>query len=262
MVAPLVAKAFVRSGDEVSVSNCGLADRLNKWVSLTPAEREALARLEDRPKPIRRGAVLIEEQARSDELFVVQQGMLMCYVLLDDGSRQVVRFLFPGDLFALSALVYGRSPDTVVAVSNAIVCPFDRSQIAGMATRHPRLFSLILVLNQIERVITTDRLAGLGRTSARVRVATLLLSLRGQMRQAGMEVAESFAPGLTQEEMGDAIGLTAVHVNRMLRQLEDDRLIKRQGGRVHLLDEARLVREAGYIDRFEGLDLSWLPPGH
>lgn len=243
------------------MSNCGLADRLNRWVALTPAERDALARLEERPRAIRRGAVLMEEQARSDELFVVQQGMLMCYILLDDGSRQVVRFLFPGDLFALSALVYGRSPDTVVAVSNAIVCPFDRSHFAILATEHPRLSSLVLVLNQIERVITTDRLAGLGRTSARVRVATLLLSLRGQMRHAGLAVDTSFALGLTQEEMGDAIGLTAVHVNRMLRQLEDDALIKREGGRVYLLDEARLVREAGYIDRFEGLDLSWLPPG-
>lgn len=256
-----MAKALVRSGDEVSVSNFGLADRLDKWVSLTPAERDALSRLEDRPRAIRRGTVLMDEQMRGEELFVVQQGMLMCYVLLDDGSRQIVRFLFPGDLFALSALIYGRSPDTVVAVSNAIVCPFDRSQIGVLATDHPRLLSLILVLNQIERVITTDRLAGLGRTSARARVATLLLSLRGQMRQAGMDVGASFAPGLTQEEMGDAIGLTAVHVNRMLRQLEDEALIKREGGRVHLLDEAQLVREARYIDRFEGLDLSWLPPG-
>ncbi|WP_322964864.1 Crp/Fnr family transcriptional regulator [Sphingomonas fuzhouensis] len=243
------------------MTDWGLADRLRKWVSLTPTECDALSRLEDRPRTIRRGTVLIDEQVRSEELFVVKQGMLMCYVLLDDGSRQIVRFLYPGDLFALSALVYGRSLDTIVAVSHAVVCPFDRAEMATLANEHPRLLSLILVLNQIERVITTDRLAGLGRTSARARVATLLLSLRGQMRHAGLDVGTSFALGLTQEEMGDAIGLTAVHVNRMLRQLEDEGLITREGGRVHLLDEARLVREAGYIDRFEGLDLSWLPPG-
>ncbi|WP_230481581.1 Crp/Fnr family transcriptional regulator [Sphingomonas sp. Leaf21] len=242
------------------MSNFGLADRLDRWVDLTPAERDALARLEERPRPIRRGLVLMDEQARSDDLYVVLQGMLMCYVLLDDGSRQIVRFLFPGDLFAMSTLVYGRSPDTVVAISNAVVCAFDRSHITRLAVEHPRLFSLILVLNQIERVITTDRLAGLGRTSARARVATLLLSLRGQMRQAGLTIGASFVPGLTQEEMGDAIGLTAVHVNRMLRVLEDEGLIKREGGRVFLVDEARLAREAGYIDRFEDLDLSWLPP--
>ncbi|MEK9212173.1 Crp/Fnr family transcriptional regulator [Sphingomonas sp. 2378] len=242
------------------MSNFGLADRLNKWVDLTPAERDALSRMEDKPRSIRRGLVLMNERSRTEELSIVLQGMLMCYVLLDDGSRQIVRFLFPGDLFAMSTLVYGRSPDTIVAVSNAVVCSFDRSHMTRLATDHPRLFSLILVLNQIERVVTTDRLAGLGRTAARARVATLLLSLRGQMRQAGMTVGTSFTPGLTQEEMGDAIGLTAVHVNRMLRLLEDEGLIKREGGRVFLLDEERLVQESGYIDRFAGLDLSWLPP--
>lgn len=241
------------------MSKSGLADRLDKWIALTPAERQTLCAFEERPRSLRRGAVLMDDHSRGDDLFVVQQGMLMCYVLLDDGSRQIVRFLFPGDLFALSALVYGRSLDTIVAVANSVVCAFDRTRITRLAVDHPRLMSLLLVLNQIERVITTDRLAGLGRTSARTRVATLLLSLRGQMRQAGLDVGDSFVPGLTQEEMGDAIGLTAVHVNRMLRQLEEEGLVTRQGGRVQLLNEARLVREVRYVDRFEGLDLSWLP---
>ena len=115
------------------MSKSGLADRLDKWIALTPAERQTLARFEERPRSLRRGAVLMDEHSRNDELFVVQQGVLMCYVLLDDGSRQIVRFLFPGDLFALSALVYGRSLDTVVAVTNSVVCAFDRGQMARLA---------------------------------------------------------------------------------------------------------------------------------
>ncbi|MBL7372783.1 winged helix-turn-helix domain-containing protein, partial [Escherichia coli] len=54
-------------------------------------------------------------------------------------------------------------------------------------------------------------------------------------------------------------GLTAVHVNRMLRQLEEEGLIAREGGRMTLLDERALVRAANYVNRYEGLDLSWLP---
>ncbi|MFA6046857.1 MAG: helix-turn-helix domain-containing protein, partial [Phycisphaerales bacterium] len=60
-------------------------------------------------------------------------------------------------------------------------------------------------------------------------------------------------------EIGDATGLTAVHVNRMLRQLEDDRLISREGGKVKFADEKALTRAANYVDRYENLDLSWLP---
>ncbi len=68
-----------------------------------------------------------------------------------------------------------------------------------------------------------------------------------------------FALGLTQEEIGDATGLTSVHVNRMLRQLEEEGMIARGSGRVTLTDERALARAANYVDRYEGLDLSWLP---
>ena len=65
--------------------------------------------------------------------------------------------------------------------------------------------------------------------------------------------------GLTQEEIGDATGLTAVHVNRMLRQFEEEGMIARDAGRVRFRDERALARSANYVDRYEGLDLGWLP---
>ncbi|XAF97911.1 Crp/Fnr family transcriptional regulator [Sphingomonas sp. NY01] len=230
-------------------------------VELTPGERNTLIQIEERTRTVSRGAVLLREHDRMDELFVVREGMMMAYVLLDDGSRQIVRFLFPGDIFALSALVYRGSPDTVVALSTAVLSVIDRSTIARLSEEHPRLLCLLLVLNQIERVAATDRMAGLGRTSARARVATLLLDLRNRMRRADMDIDAIFPLRLTQEEIGDATGLTAVHVNRMLRQLEEDGMIARESGRVVIRDEAALARETNYVDRYNKLDLGWLPPG-
>jgi CRP-like cAMP-binding protein len=118
---------------------------------------------------------------------------------------------------------------------------------------------MILVYCQIERVALTDRLAALGRTSAKARVAALLLELRNRLRATDKTIANAFALGLTQEEIGDATGLTAVHVNRMLRQLEEEGMIARDSGKVTLLDERGLGRAANYVNRFERLDLSWLP---
>ena len=65
---------------------------------------------------------------------------------------------------------------------------------------------------------------------------------------------------LTQEDIGDATGLTAVHVNRMMRGLVDDGLIERNGNHVRFLDETRLADEAGFTDRFASIDTGWLPP--
>ena len=235
------------------------ADVLSELVDLTPGERTALENLEDRQRHLRRGAVLQRENETGGELYILRKGLMMSYVLLDDGSRQILRFLFPGDMLGVSGVIYRAAPETLCALSDCTVSPFDRTQLADVITSHPRLSAMILVYCQIERVSLTDRLAALGRTNAKARVAALLLELRNRLRATDKSITDGFMLGLTQEEVGDATGLTAVHVNRMLRQLEEEGLIARENGRVTLVDEQSLCRAANYVNRFEKLDLSWLP---
>jgi CRP/FNR family transcriptional regulator, anaerobic regulatory protein len=241
------------------VSGSCFADVLSELVDLTAGESAALEKLEERQRHVRRGAVLQRENEACNELFVLRRGLMMSYVLLDDGSRQILRFLFPGDMLGVSSAVYKEAPETLAALSDCVVSPFDRAALSAIMSEHPRLSALILVYCQIERVALTDRLAALGRTSAKARVAALLLELRNRLRATDKSIASAFALGLTQEEIGDATGLTAVHVNRMLRQLEEDGLIARESGRVTLKDERALAHAANYVNRYQGLDLSWLP---
>lgn len=241
------------------MSGSCFAEILSKLVDLTDIERSALEKLEERQRHVRRGAVLQRENEACAELFILRKGLMMSYVLLDDGSRQILRFLFPGDMLGISSAIYSEAPETLAALSDCVVSPFDRAALSEMMVAHPRLSAMVLVYSQVERVSLTDRLAALGRTSAKARVAALLLELRNRLRHTDSSIANVFALGLTQEEVGDATGLTAVHVNRMLRQLEEDAMIAREGGRVTLLDERALARVANYVNRYEGLDLSWLP---
>jgi CRP/FNR family transcriptional regulator len=241
------------------VSGSCFADILSELVDLTEGEKAALEKLEERQRHVRRGAVLQRENEACGELFVMRKGLMMSYVLLDDGSRQILRFHFPGDLLGVSSMIYREAPESLYALSDCVVCPFDRAALAELMVDHPRLSALLLVYCQIERVALTDRLAALGRTSAKQRVAALLLELRNRLRATDRSVANAFALALTQEEIGDATGLTSVHVNRMLRQLEEEGLIARELGRVTLLDERALARAANYVNRYERLDLGWLP---
>lgn len=235
------------------------AEILSELVELTPNERATLEQLESRQRQVRRGAVLQRENEACGEMFILRKGLMMSYVLLDDGSRQILRFLFPGDMLGMSSAIYREAPETLAALSDCTVSPFDRTALAGIMTAHPRLSAMVMVYAQIERVALTDRLAALGRTSAKARVAALLLELRNRLRVSDKSITNMFVLGLTQEEVGDATGLTAVHVNRMLRQLEEDGLIAREAGKVTLVDERALARAANYVNRYEGLDLSWLP---
>jgi CRP/FNR family transcriptional regulator len=253
-----VGDLFRRKRESYRLPPTSFADRVGDLITLSTDERTALVRLEERERPLRSGAVLLREKDPLTELFVLKRGTMMTYVLLDDGSRQILRFCFPGDLLGDSAFAFRESRETIAALSDCVVATVDRAAVRALIAAHPRLGALLLAVGQIERLALTERLAGLGRTSARTRVAALLLDLRDRMRRVDPSITTSFAPGLTQEEIGDATGLTAVHVNRMLRRLELDGLIARTSGRVTLLNEAALVREANYVDHIARLDLGWL----
>ena len=237
----------------------GFADRLGLLTTLTLNERAAIARLEDRERSLRRGAVLMREHDSGADLFVLKRGMLTSYVLLSDGSRQILRFLFPGDLVATAMLLHAKSTETVAALTDSVVAPIDRGMLATTIAAHPRLAALMIAVGQSTQQALSDRLSALGRTSAKARIAALLLEIRDGLRRADPTVGTAFALMVTQEEIGDATGLTAVHVNRMLRQLEESALIVREAGRVRLLDERALADIANYVDRRIGIDLDWMP---
>jgi CRP/FNR family transcriptional regulator len=158
----------------------------------------------------------------------------------------------------LPLLAFADSPETVTAVTDVILCPFSRERLATIICEHPRIAALLLGLAVADRVSLADRLASIGRTSARARISSLLCEIFARMRRLGTPHDEAIQLPLTQEEIGDATGLTAVHVNRMMRGIVEDGLIERNGNSIRLLDEARLYGEANFIDR-TGMETSWLP---
>lgn len=225
---------------------------------LSDAEHQSLDRLEEQDRSYRRGALIISENEASRELFIVRSGWLHASVVLGNGSRQIMRFHFQGDILGLPFLAFADSPETVTAVTDVTLCPFSRERLAALLSDHPRLGALLLSLAVANGVTLADRLASIGRTSARARVGSLICEVFARMRQLGADRDAGLQLPLTQEDIGDATGLTAVHVNRMMRALVQDGIIERSGNEMRLLDEKRLVAESSFVDR-SGLETGWLP---
>ena len=238
-----------------------LAERLSHYVRLSEAESLSLSRLEEQERAYRRGAVVIRENEGPRELFIVRSGWLHSSGVLGNGSRQILRFHFQGDILGLPLLAFAEPPETVTAVTDVVLSPFSREKLGQIIGDHPRLGALILALSVAERVALADRLASIGRTSARARVGSLICEIVSRMRRLGAVSENGYVQlPLTQEDIGDATGLTSVHVNRMMRALAEDGVIERNGGNhVRLLDEKRLIADSNYIDR-TGLETGWLPP--
>ncbi|CAN5279781.1 Crp/Fnr family transcriptional regulator [soil metagenome] len=237
------------------------AERLEKHLTLTEAERKALARLEENQRKVKRGGMIQRENEPVTELFVLRRGRVMSFVIMPDGSRQILRVYFAGDFIGSASTVYTRAPESLVALTDVTLCPFDKHGLRTLLEEQPRVAALMFILAQTERVAMTDRLASLGRTSAKARVAAFLLDIIDRLRIMDDEVKDSFQLKLTQEEIGDAVGLTSVHVNRMIRQMETDGLIARLNGTITLLDEKMLEQIGHYTNRYKDLDLDWLPAG-
>lgn len=237
-----------------------LADRLGLHVRLTGAERAALADLESQERQWRRGAVIVREGEPLRELFVVRSGWLHCSAMLGNGNRQILRFYFPGELPGLTALAYRDASETLTAVTDVALGIFSREQLGEVLGQHPRLGALLLMSAVAERASLADRLASIGRTSARARVAALLCEIYHRLKRLGHVENGAMSLPLTQEEIGDATGLTSVHVNRMMRRLCEANIIERQGATLKVLDEEGLCVEASYSDRAP-IDTSWLPSG-
>ncbi len=235
-----------------------LAERLGQHVRLSASEQAALDRLEDQDRLFRRGSVIIREHESVRELYVVRSGWLHSSAVLGNGSRQIMRFHFQGDLLGLPLLAFPTSPETITAATDVVLCPFGRERLAALIEAHPRLAALLLTLAIAGRVTLADRLASIGRTPARARVASLICEIYMRMRSLGAPEGGRVALPLTQEDIGDATGLTAVHVNRMMRGLAEDGIIARESGHVRVLDEPRLCEEAHFQYRV-GIETGWMP---
>ena len=235
------------------------AERLERYLPLTDKEKHALETLEASQRELTRGTSIVREKDSCDEMFVLRHGWAMSYLILDDGSRQILRLHFPGDVFGAASAAYAESTESLVTMSDAVICPFDKASLRIVFEQHPRLAGLFFVIAQAERVSLTDRLASLGRTSAKARVAALLVDMLVRLRFLNKDITDTIPLRLTQEEIGDATGLTAVHVNRMMRVLVEDGLLARVNGNLVVRDERALARVANYVNRYAKLDLTWLP---
>jgi len=243
------------------VTESCFAARLKKYMALTPGEERALIQLEENPRQVRKGQIIQREKDLVTELFVVSSGRMMSYVILPDGQRQILRIYFPGDFIGSASTAYSKAPESLAALTDGVLCPFDKHALRRLIQDHPRVAALMFVVSQTERVALTDRLTSMGRASAKARLASFLLDILDRLRVTDDDITDTFELRLTQEEIGDAVGLTSVHVNRMIRQLEHEGLIARRNGSITLLDERRLQEIGHYTNRFEDLDVDWLPTG-
>ena len=234
-------------------------NRFSDMVELSPEEAEMLRVLGEPPVRYRRHAVIRREGEPVKGIYLMIAGWACSSIMLPSGLRQIVKLHLPGDMLGTPSMALSHAADTLFALTDCTIAFVPMARVRALFEQSPRMIALFLAFVQYERVALMDIGALLGRSSARERYATFLIDVHSRLLRAGLGEEDRFELPLTQEQIGDVLGLTMVHTNRTVRALEREGLIARSGSLVILRDPAAIRRISPLPKRTPAFGLDWLP---
>jgi CRP-like cAMP-binding protein len=182
--------------------------------------------------------------------FVLTRGMAFRYRLMPDGKRQILTFLIPGDIFGLQAFLLTAMDHSIATLVPTRVATISRDTVFDLFDNHPRIGAALWWAALQEEAILRERIVALGRRSSRGRVAYLLCELVWRQIAVGLTEDHAIRMPLTQVELADVLGLTSVHMNRILQGFRRDNLITLAHHRLTLPDVERLQEIAGFNQNY------------
>lgn len=234
-------------------------NRFKDIAALAPGEIEMLQTLGDPPVRVRRYGTIRREGEAVKGIYLMVEGWAGASILLPSGLRQIAKLHLPGDMLGTPSMSLTHAADTLVALTDCTIAFVPMARLRTLFETSPRLMALFLAAVQYERVALMDIIALMGRTSARERYATFLVDVHDRLTRAGLAQPDRFDLPLTQEQIGDLLGLTTVHTNRTVRMLEREGVIARQGSLLILRDPTAIRRMSPLPKRTPALELDWFP---
>lgn len=182
------------------------------------------------------------------------EGMMCRYKDLRDGGRQISAIHVPGDFLDLHSFTLKRLDHNVMAMTDCKVVLVPHDRLKAMTEQQPHLTRLFWFSTNLDAAMHREWELSLGRRTAIARVAHLFCELMARLEVVGLVEADGYELKLTQTELAECVGLTSVHVNRVLRQLRERGLVTFRNGRVTMLDRAGLERVAEFRPAYLYLD--------
>jgi CRP-like cAMP-binding protein len=223
-----------------------IAKKLNTFVALSRAELACVAEMQANPIKLKRGQQLTHEGDIGHKAFVLQQGWACSFKLLPGGSRQIISFPIAGDIIGLRSVLLRTADHSFSAITDAVVSAVDGAHVMKCVTEFPRVGAALLWAASRDEAMVVEHLVSIGRRDAIERVAHFFMELAERLNLIGQATENEFDCPLTQFAIADALGLTAIHVNRVLRELRERGLLTVHKKTVTIEDLAGLRKLAGF----------------
>lgn len=223
-----------------------LIRKLETTLTLSNDEIAALGGLPVRVKEFSKGQVLVQEGERPTQSFTVIEGAAVMYKTSHEGRRQILVFHVAGDFPDLQSLHLNVLDMSIAAVSRLTVGFIQHQDIRMLYGRFPRVGEALWRTSLVDAAMLRERLLNLGQQTAYQRIAHFFCEVVIRMKLAGLGDENSVPMPFTQQEIGDALGLSNIHVNRITQTLKEDKLIETRRGRLMALNWKKLQKVADF----------------
>jgi CRP-like cAMP-binding protein len=232
------------------VPAAALIRKLEQYDRISDTERQLLEQAVVRQRAMAKGEDLVREGDRPSESLFLITGFAARYNLLRKGKRQITALHVPGDFVDLHSFLVKRMDHGVTAVTPCTVGVVPHEALCVISETQPHLTRLLALHIAVDAAIHRQWIVSIGRKSALEHAAHLLCELFLRLQAVGLTEGSSFKLPLTQAELGDTLGLSTVHVNRIIQELRAEGLITWRGDTVVIEDWPRLQETAEFDPTF------------
>ena len=223
----------LRARDDISAEEEKVIDELVSEIVEVPADR-----------------TLVRNGTELHESILLLEGWLGRVKDLHSGQRQIAELHVPGDFADLHGFTLKRLDHDVITISRCKIALVPHDRLKKLTEKHAHLTRLYWLMTNVDAAIHREWTLSLGRRSAQSAMSHLFCELHARLKVVGLTDGNSFEFPLTQAELGECLGLTAVHVNRTLQQLRRLNVVDLQSRRVTIHDFERLKQLAEFDDDY------------
>lgn len=220
--------------------------KLDHGSILSPEDRTRLEQVVSRVRQVGARETLIHQGDRPDDVHLVVDGFAFRYKTLPNGERQIMALLVPGDFCDLQTAVFGEMDHSVGTLTPCTILEIPHAAIDDLTARHPGITRALWWATLVDEATLREWLVNMGQRPADRQMAHFFCELFVRLQAVGLAKDNGLELPLTQEELGDTLGLSTVHVNRVLQQLRSDGLIVLRGKMLSIPDFAKLKAFAGF----------------
>ena len=212
------------------------------------ADRAALRSLPHIVKKLENHHYVVRERDKAKYSCLMLSGFSVRHKTVGSGHRQIVAIHMKGEMVDLQNSLLGTADHSVQMLTAGTVAMIPRDEIVRIAFERPAIGKAMWIDTLVDASIFRDWIANVGRRDARTRLAHLLCEFGMRLKHAGLAEEAGYELPMTQEQLGDTTGLTSVHVNRTIKQLEREGLISRSTPRSITIGDWKKLADVGDFD--------------